>query len=141
MKELLSGLIGPVTGIISKVVPDKDEAARLAVEISTMADRHAQGLAFAQIELDRIQAAGTWFQASWRSWRGYVCVLGFGAKSTSLRVANILKVIINCKVTQTFKTLHDSREKLYEGLSHFKTFGRGWTRRNKETLKATIEVL
>ena len=24
MKELLSGLIGPVTGIINKVVPDKD---------------------------------------------------------------------------------------------------------------------
>jgi hypothetical protein len=35
MKELLSGLIGPVTGIINKVVPDKDEAARLAHEIST----------------------------------------------------------------------------------------------------------
>jgi hypothetical protein len=37
MKELLSDLIGPVTGIINKVVPDKDEAARLAHEISTMA--------------------------------------------------------------------------------------------------------
>ena len=49
MKELLSGLIGPVTGIINKVVPDKDEAARLAHEISTMADRHAQELALAQI--------------------------------------------------------------------------------------------
>jgi hypothetical protein len=50
MKELLSGLIGPVTGIINKVVPDKDEAARLAHEISTMADRHAQELAVDQIE-------------------------------------------------------------------------------------------
>ena len=50
MKELLSGLIGPVTGIINKVVPDKDEAARLANEISTMADRHAQELAVDQIE-------------------------------------------------------------------------------------------
>ena len=47
MKELLSGLIGPVTGIINKVVPDKDEAARLAHEIITMADRHAQALAVA----------------------------------------------------------------------------------------------
>jgi len=51
MKELLSGLIGPVTGIINKVVPDKDEAARLAYEISTMADRHAQELAVDQIEV------------------------------------------------------------------------------------------
>ena len=76
MKELLSGIIGPVTGIINKVVPDKDEAARLANEISTMADRHAQGIAFAQIELNRMQAAGTWFQASGRPLCGYVCVLG-----------------------------------------------------------------
>ena len=50
MKELLSGLIGPVTGIINKVVPDKDEAARLAHEIIPMADRHAQELAVDQIE-------------------------------------------------------------------------------------------
>ena len=50
MKELLSGIIGPVTGIISIVVPDKDEAARLAHEISTMADRRAWELAVDQIE-------------------------------------------------------------------------------------------
>ena len=50
MKEILSGLIGPVTGIINKVVPDKDEAARLAHEISTMVNRHAQELAVDQIE-------------------------------------------------------------------------------------------
>ena len=46
MKELLSDLIGPVTGIINKVVPDKDEAARLANEISTMVGRHAQKLVY-----------------------------------------------------------------------------------------------
>ena len=63
MKELLSGLIGPVTGIISKVVPDKDDSARLAVEISIMADRHAQALAVAQIEVNRAEVAGNWFQA------------------------------------------------------------------------------
>ena len=76
MKELLSGLIGSVTGIINKVVPDKDEAARLAHEISTMADRHAQELALAQVEVNKAEAAGNWFQASWRPLCGYVCVLG-----------------------------------------------------------------
>ena len=39
--SILSALIGPVTGIIDKVVPDKDEAARLAHEIIPMADCHA----------------------------------------------------------------------------------------------------
>ena len=68
MKELLSGLIGPVTGIINKVVPDKDEAARLAHEISIMADRHAQELASAQVEMNKEEAAGNWSQASLSSW-------------------------------------------------------------------------
>ena len=68
MKELLSGLIGPVTGIINKVVPDKDEAARLAHEISIMADRHAQELALAQVEMNKEEAAGNWSQASLSSW-------------------------------------------------------------------------
>ena len=39
MKELLSGLIGPVTGIINKVVPDKDESARLAHETFITVER------------------------------------------------------------------------------------------------------
>ena len=76
MKELPSGIIAPVTNFIDKVVLDKDEAARLAYEISTMADRHAQALAVAQIEVNRAEAAGNWFQDSWRPLCGYVCVLG-----------------------------------------------------------------
>ena len=68
MKELFSGIIGPVTNIIDKVVPDKDEAARLAHEISIMADRHAQELALAQVEMNKEEAAGNWSQASLFSW-------------------------------------------------------------------------
>ena len=63
MKELLSGIIGPVANIIEKVVPDKDEAARIAHEISTMADRHAQELAVDQVEMNKEEAEGNWFQA------------------------------------------------------------------------------
>ena len=81
MKELLGGIIAPVTNIIGKVVLDKDEAARLAREISTMADHHAQALAVAQIEVNLAEAAGNWFQASWRSLCGYVCLLGSSANS------------------------------------------------------------
>ena len=29
--------------------------------------------------------------------------------------------------------LHDTLQKFYESLSHLKTFGKGWTRRNEET--------
>ena len=81
MKELLSGSIAPVTNIIEKVLLDKDEAARLAHEISTMADQHAQELALAQVEMNKEEAAGNWSQASWRSLCGYVCLLGPSANS------------------------------------------------------------
>ena len=37
MKEFLSGLIGQEAGIINKVVPNGDSAARLAYEKPTMA--------------------------------------------------------------------------------------------------------
>ena len=81
MKELLGGIIAPVTNIIGKVVLDKDEAARLAREISIMADHHAQELALAQVEMNKEEAAGNWSQASWRSLCGYVCLLGSSANS------------------------------------------------------------
>lgn len=76
MKEFLSGLIGPVTGIIGKVVADKDQAAKLAHDIATMADKHAQEAMLAQIAVNQAEAKGNWFQASWRPLCGYVCVLG-----------------------------------------------------------------
>ena len=64
MKELLSGLIGPVTGIIDKLVADKDQAAKLEHDIAMMADRHAQEAILAQIAVNQAEAKGNWFQAS-----------------------------------------------------------------------------
>lgn len=37
--------------------------------------------------------------------------------------------------------LHDKRQSFYEGLSTFKTFGKGWTRRNKETKEKALEMI
>jgi len=36
--------------------------------------------------------------------------------------------------------LYEQRQKFYERLKTFETFGRGWTRRNQETLKASLEM-
>ena len=76
MKELLTGLIGPVSGLLDTVISDKDAAAKLAHEIATMADRYAQEAMLAQIAVNKAEAQGNWFQASWRPLCGYVCVLG-----------------------------------------------------------------
>ena len=74
--SLVSQLVGPVTGLLDKVIPDKDKAAELAHEIATMSEKHSQEITLQQIEVLKADAKGTWFQSSWRPLAGYVCVLG-----------------------------------------------------------------
>ena len=52
--SLLNSLIGPVTGILDKVIEDKDQKAKLAHEIATMSDTHAQQALLAQLEINLI---------------------------------------------------------------------------------------
>ena len=73
---MLDLLIGPVTGLLDKFIPDADEKAKLAHEIATMSQKHAQQIALEQIEVLKLDAKGNWFQSSWRPLAGYVCVLG-----------------------------------------------------------------
>jgi hypothetical protein len=75
--SIVSALVGPVTGLLDKFVEDKDQKAKLAHEIATLGDKHAQELALAQISVNRDEAKGTWFQSSWRPAPGWCCVAGF----------------------------------------------------------------
>lgn len=74
---MLEALIAPVTGLLDKWIPDATEKQKIAFELSTLSERHAQELAVAQIELNKAEAKGNWFQSSWRPATGWVCVLGF----------------------------------------------------------------
>jgi len=74
--SILSALIGPATDLAGKFIQDKDAAAKMAHELTTLADKQAQQAMLAQIEVNKAEAAGNWFQASWRPLCGYVCVLG-----------------------------------------------------------------
>ena len=74
--SLLASLVGPVTGLLDKIIPDKSQAAALAHEIATMSERYAQDLAIAQLAVNKEEAKGNWFQSSWRPLCGHVCVLG-----------------------------------------------------------------
>ena len=76
--SILTSLIGPVTGLLDKWIPDADTKQKIAHEIATMSERHAQEIAVAQIKLNTEDAKGNWFQSSWRPATGWVCVLGFG---------------------------------------------------------------
>lgn len=73
---MLQALIGPVTGLLDKFIPDADEKAKLAHEIATMSEKHHQEVMLQQIEVLKLDAKGSWFQSSWRPLAGYTCVLG-----------------------------------------------------------------
>ena len=73
---LLDTLIGPVTSIIDKIVPDKDQAAKLAHEIATMSEKMANEQMLAQIEVNKAEAAsGSLFKGGWRPAIGWICGL------------------------------------------------------------------
>lgn len=74
---MLTDLIGPVSGLLDKFIEDKDQKARLAHDISTMAQKHAQEISLAQIAVNKEEAKGNWFQSSWRPATAWVCVAGF----------------------------------------------------------------
>ncbi len=76
MLDLLGKLVDPVSNILDKVVEDKDQKAKLAHEIATMAERHAQELARGQIEINKEEAKSrNIFIAGWRPFVGWTCGL------------------------------------------------------------------
>ena len=74
---MLTALIGPVVGLLDKFIPDADLRTKLAHQVATMAESHAQEIALAQIKVNEADAKGNWFQSSWRPATAWVCVLGF----------------------------------------------------------------
>ena len=74
------------------------------------------------------------------------------------RAARALQVVVNAtadgaigpktlekvnerEASEIIKDLHAVRQEFYENLSTFDTFGKGWTRRNKETLEQALEMV
>ena len=55
-----------------------------------------------------------------------------GAKQDGAIGPKTLQAVANFDAGETIEKLHSSRQKFYEGLTHFKTFGKGWTRETKK---------
>jgi hypothetical protein len=76
---MINALIGPVMGLLDKIIPDPAEKARLAHEIATLAERQAHEIAKSQIEVNRTEAASSsMFVAGWRPAVGWICAAGLG---------------------------------------------------------------
>ena len=71
---MIQALIGPVTGLLDKFIEDKDQKARLAHDIATMSQKHAQELAKGQLEINKAEAQHkSIFVAGWRPFIGWTC--------------------------------------------------------------------
>lgn len=69
---MIEALIAPVTGLLDKFIEDKDQKNKLAHELATMADRHAQELAKGQLEINKMEAQHrSIFVAGWRPFLGW----------------------------------------------------------------------
>jgi len=75
---MIQALIGPATKLLGKFIEDKDTKNKIAFELSTMAEKHAQKLAMAQIEVNKAEAqSGSLFKGGWRPAVGWVCAIAF----------------------------------------------------------------
>ena len=53
---MLTALIGPVSNLLGKFIEDKDMKNKLAHEVATMAENHAQELAKGQLAINQTEA-------------------------------------------------------------------------------------
>jgi hypothetical protein len=87
---MISALIGPVSAILDKVIPDTNLKEKLSHEIATMAERHTQEQVMAQIEVNKIEAAhNSMFVAGWRPALGWICALGMAGNFLIIPFVNM----------------------------------------------------
>ena len=77
--SLINSLIGPATKLLDKVIEDKDQKAKLAHELATMADKLAHEQQLAQLAINKEEASsGSLFKGGWRPCIGWICGIAFG---------------------------------------------------------------
>ena len=97
---MLDVLIGPVTGLLDKFIEDKDQKARLAHEIATLAERQAHEIATAQIAVNKEEAASkSMFVSGWRPAVGWVCTIGLATNYLFVPICNFILTINKHPIT------------------------------------------
>ena len=69
---MIASLLPVASKLLGKFIEDKDTKNKLAHDIATMAEKHAQALAMEQIKVNQEEAKGNWFQSSWRPLIGII---------------------------------------------------------------------
>jgi hypothetical protein len=96
---VIDKLIGPVTGLLDKFIEDKDQKARLAHEVATMAENHAQELAKGQLEVNKVEAAHkSLFVSGWRPFIGWTCGLGMFGNFITIPFSNFVLALFGLNI-------------------------------------------
>ena len=96
---MIDKLIGPVTSLLDKFVEDKDQKAKLAHEVATMAQRHAQELAKGQLEVNKAEAQHrSLFVSGWRPAVGWCCVFGMMGNFMVIPFTNFVLALLKIDV-------------------------------------------
>ena len=99
--SLINSLIGPATKLLDKVIEDKDQKAKLAHELATMADKLAHEQQLAQMAINKEEASsGSRFKGGWRPCIGWICGIAFGYHFVLQPVIIFIVVLIGMDIPE-----------------------------------------
>jgi len=96
---MIDKLIGPVTGLLDKFIPDADTKAKLAHEIATMSQKHAKEIAQGQMAINKVEAANSNLMVSgWRPFIGWTCGLGMFGNFITIPFSNFVLALLELDI-------------------------------------------
>ena len=90
---------GLLLAYCSEFIEDKDQKARLAHEIATLAQKEAHKNAALQLEVNKTEAAHkSLFVAGWRPFIGWTCGLGMFGNFITIPFANFVLALLSYEI-------------------------------------------
>lgn len=96
---MIKDLIAPIAGLLDKFVEDKDQRNALAHDIATMSEKLIAQQNLAQMEVNKVEATGNWFQSGWRPAVGWCCVFAMAGNFIVTPFANFALGLAGVSIT------------------------------------------
>tara|TARA_R100000544_G_C2226595_1_gene61169 strand:- start:2912 stop:3307 length:396 start_codon:yes stop_codon:yes gene_type:complete len=97
---MLEALIGPISSLLQKAIPDSDLRRKLTHEIATMAEKNAHEQIKAQLEINNTEAKHhSLFVSGWRPAVGWTCCLGMAANFLLIPMTNFVLALASSEIS------------------------------------------
>jgi hypothetical protein len=97
---MLQALIGPISSLLEKAIPDSDLRRKLTHEIATMAEKNAHEQIKAQLEINKTEAKhNSLFVSGWRPAVGWTCCLGMAANFLIIPMTNFALALASSNIS------------------------------------------